>query len=192
MKRSGPNVRIVNVSSVGHTYVKSVDWELHYGGKVADHTAAKTIFFTRYIESKLMNIWHARELARRLEGTSITTYSLHPGVVSTGIWRVCFAAAFSLLIGGNSYCSSSISSHSTHAQEIPVIRWLAPWFMVTEDTGANTMLYCAADRALDGVTGRYYVGCKEVPPTALALDSEAAADCWRRSMQLLQLEGDAV
>ena len=40
-----------------------------------------------YQQSKLANTLFPRELARRLEGTGVTTYALHPGVVFTDIWR---------------------------------------------------------------------------------------------------------
>jgi NAD(P)-dependent dehydrogenase (short-subunit alcohol dehydrogenase family) len=43
--------------------------------------------FTRYGESKLANIMFTRELARRLDGTGVTTYCFHPGVVATGFNR---------------------------------------------------------------------------------------------------------
>jgi len=43
--------------------------------------------FTRYGETKLANIMFTRELARRLEGTGVTTYTFHPGVVATGFNR---------------------------------------------------------------------------------------------------------
>ena len=37
--------------------------------------------------SKLANVLHAQELRRRLEATGVTTYSLHPGVIASDIWR---------------------------------------------------------------------------------------------------------
>lgn len=35
--------------------------------------------FRAYCSSKLCNVLFARELANRLEGTNVTSYSLHPG-----------------------------------------------------------------------------------------------------------------
>ena len=33
-----------------------------------------------YFQSKLANVMHAKELARRLSGTGINVYCLHPGI----------------------------------------------------------------------------------------------------------------
>jgi NAD(P)-dependent dehydrogenase (short-subunit alcohol dehydrogenase family) len=40
-----------------------------------------------YQQSKLANILFSRELARRLEGSGVATYSLHPGLVFTNLFR---------------------------------------------------------------------------------------------------------
>ena len=40
-----------------------------------------------YYQSKLANVLHAKELSRRLQGTGITVYSLHPGAVKTELAR---------------------------------------------------------------------------------------------------------
>ena len=40
-----------------------------------------------YAVSKLANVLHAQELARRLAGTGVTSYALHPGVIASDIWR---------------------------------------------------------------------------------------------------------
>lgn len=43
--------------------------------------------FIRYGETKLANIMFTRELARCLEGTGVTAYCFHPGLVATGFNR---------------------------------------------------------------------------------------------------------
>src|SRR5579863_2975256 len=43
--------------------------------------------FTRYGETKLANIMFTRELARRVDGTGVTAYAFHPGLVATGFNR---------------------------------------------------------------------------------------------------------
>lgn len=76
LKASAP-ARIVSLSSVVHAGRGSqdvtIDFEdLHYERKPYSAMAA-------YAQSKLANILHAQELARRLDGTDVTAYSVHPG-----------------------------------------------------------------------------------------------------------------
>ena len=78
LKASGPS-RIVNVSSMSHYQAKGIDYE-------AVRKPTKSITGLReYAVSKLANVVHAQELARRLDGTGVTTYSLHPGASPANI-----------------------------------------------------------------------------------------------------------
>ncbi len=74
-----PNSRIVNVSSLAHMpgYLdfKDMMWEKNYSWMLA------------YCRSKLANIMFTNELARQLEGTGVTVYSLHPGSIRTELVR---------------------------------------------------------------------------------------------------------
>jgi hypothetical protein len=54
-------------------------------------------------------------------------------------------------------------------------------FMLTNEQGAKTSLYCASSDDVGGVTGRYYDGCKEKVPSKLARDEALAKDLWTRS-----------
>ena len=69
-----PQGRVVNVSSVAHKQVKGVDWTM-----LERRTEPRQAGFLDYGITKLMNILHAKELARRLTGTRVTTYAVHPG-----------------------------------------------------------------------------------------------------------------
>src|SRR5581483_1301625 len=80
--RAAPQGRIVNVASAAHRTVKRMDWS-----GLERRTAPKRSGFQDYAVTKLMNVLHAKELARRLAGTRITTYALHPGAVASNIWR---------------------------------------------------------------------------------------------------------
>ena len=76
LKASAP-ARIVCLSSVVHarrgSTAVTIDFDdLHYERKPYSAMAA-------YAQSKLANILHAQELARRLDGTDVTVYSVHPG-----------------------------------------------------------------------------------------------------------------
>jgi retinol dehydrogenase-12 len=75
--RSAPS-RIVNVTSVGHRFVKG-------GGLDFDDLQSERNYMGNeaYLRSKLANILFTKELARRLDGTGVTAYAVHPGTVRT-------------------------------------------------------------------------------------------------------------
>jgi dehydrogenase/reductase SDR family protein 13 len=146
--RQSPQGRIVNVASVGHMTVKQMDWS-----GLERRTVPKRSAFPEYAVTKLMNVLHAKELARRLTGTRVTTYALHPGGVASNIWR-----------------------------SIPKpVQWVMKLFMLSNEEGAQTPLYCAAARELATVTGRYYVKCREAPCNPLANDEALAKELWVRT-----------
>lgn len=76
MKKTGGG-RIVNVSSYGAFLAKNFTPEIF--------TAAPKHWTSQYSDSKLCNILFTQELNRQLSGTSITTYSLHPGIIFSGL-----------------------------------------------------------------------------------------------------------
>ena len=81
IKASAP-ARIVNVASTAHYRCESVrEWKY-----VRDATPSVT-GLPEYSVSKLANVLFTRELSRRLEGSGVTTYALHPGVVASDVWR---------------------------------------------------------------------------------------------------------
>ena len=70
--------RVIHVSSIaarfGHIYWDDIN---HIGGEYNSLTA--------YQQSKLLQVVYSRELAARLEGTGVTSNSLEPGIVKTGL-----------------------------------------------------------------------------------------------------------
>jgi NAD(P)-dependent dehydrogenase (short-subunit alcohol dehydrogenase family) len=80
IKASAP-ARIITTSSDAHKGKLVPFDDLN-----AEH-AYKGRGFTRYGETKLANIMFTRELARRLDGTGVTAYCFHPGLVATGFNR---------------------------------------------------------------------------------------------------------
>ena len=77
--KEAPSARIVNVSSMAHMWGKinfdDLQWEASYNK------------YRAYSQSKLANVLFSRTLAQRLQGTSVTAYSLHPGSVRTELGR---------------------------------------------------------------------------------------------------------
>ena len=142
---TGPG-RIVNVASTGHYRARGIDWDA-----VRRPSVTRTAF-DEYCVSKLANVLHARELGRRLEGTGVTTYSLHPGAIASDVWR-----------------------------EVPFgVRHVMKLFMKSPEQGARMSLYCATSPEVDGATGRYYDGEREKAPSKVVTD-ELAAELWERS-----------
>lgn len=76
---AAPKARIVTVASAAH-WMARPDWhDLQMGhGYDGDR---------QYANSKLYNMWFSHALARRLEGTGITSNCLHPGMGRTGLTR---------------------------------------------------------------------------------------------------------
>jgi NAD(P)-dependent dehydrogenase (short-subunit alcohol dehydrogenase family) len=87
-----------------------------------------------YANSKLANVLFTKELARRLEGTRVTTYALHPGVIKTEITRHL-------------------------ATIVSILQYIGMIFSKSVKSGAQTTFYCALDPDLDNVTGKYYRYC---------------------------------
>ena len=146
--RAAPNGRIVNVSSIAHAGVKRLDWS-----GLERRTQPKRSAFPDYGVTKLMNVLHAKELARRLVGTRVTTSALHPGAVASNIWRA-----------------------------VPQpFQWLLKQFLLSNEQGAQTPLYCATAPELATVTGRYYDKCRDVAPNPLADDEALARELWVRT-----------
>lgn len=82
LKASSPS-RIVNVSSVAHIERGGK------GGKIFfdDYNFEKQPYDREvaYSQSKLANILHANELARRLQGTDVYVFSVHPGWIRSNL-----------------------------------------------------------------------------------------------------------
>jgi len=143
-----PQGRIVDVSSIGHMQAKGIDWSM-----LERRTAPRRAGFRDYAVTKLMNVLHAKELARRLAGTRVTTYALHPGGVRSNIWR---------------------------ALPLP-LQWIIKLFLVSNEEGAKTQLYCATAPELAASTGRYYDKSREARCNPLADDAALAAELWART-----------
>jgi NAD(P)-dependent dehydrogenase (short-subunit alcohol dehydrogenase family) len=145
---SSAPARIVNVSSASHYQAKAgIPWD-RVRGKTRSVVGMK-----EYEVSKLANALFSAELARRLEGTGVTTYALHPGVIASDVWR-----------------------------RVPwPVRGLMKRFMITTEEGARTSLYCATAPELASESGLYYDKCAVKKPSAKARDAALAAELWQRS-----------
>ena len=85
LKESAPS-RIINVSSVEHTWVKP--GEVHFTKTDAEGRIYPGL--REYPRSKLANVLFTKELAQRLHGTGVTVFALHPGAIPTSIIRTAY------------------------------------------------------------------------------------------------------
>jgi NAD(P)-dependent dehydrogenase (short-subunit alcohol dehydrogenase family) len=145
--------------------IVNVSSQGHYRARGIDWDAVRkpersATAFDEYCVSKLANVLFANELARRTAGKgNIHTYSLHPGAVASDVWR-----------------------------EVPWgVRHVLKLFMLSNEDGAKTSVYCASGDAVGGDTGKYYDSCKEKRASKLALDPALARELWDRSAALVNL-----
>jgi retinol dehydrogenase-12 len=155
--KQAPGARIVNVSSVSHYQVKNrFPWE-----KLQKPTKSFA-GLGDYAVSKLANVLFTVELAKKLEGTGVTTYATHPGTVATDVWR-----------------------------GVPnPLRWAMKkaMRMLTPEQGAVSMLRAATDPALAKETGKFYwFDGTERKPSRLARDEDLARELWNRSAEWVGL-----
>lgn len=149
--RAVPAGRIVNVASSGHIGARLDfnDLQLVRGYRT----------FKAYGRSKLCNLYFTFELARRLQGGTVTVNALHPGFVATSIVRSYgwLADVATKAFGG---------------------------FVASPAKGAATSIYLASAPDVAGVSGQYFIRCKQARPTATALETEPAKRLWDLSEQM--------
>lgn len=112
--------------------------------------------YVRYGETKLANILFTKELARRLRGTDVTANCFHPGNVATGFNR---------------------NNGPLMTVAMTVIR---P-FSRRPKKGAETVVWLVDSTEAGGVSGAYFVDCREATPSAPAMNADAAKRLWQVS-----------
>ena len=155
LKRA-PDARVVNVSSEVHRMgANSFD--------IDDLQLKKNYSPTKaYGISKLCNIMFTHELAKRTEGSSITTYSLHPGVVRT-----------------------QLAENASWMMKL--FYWSGSPFMRSPKSGAETTIHLAAADDVKSQNGRYFRNKKESDPASIAYDDDLTEQLWEKSAKLTGL-----
>ncbi|AFU58308.1 glucose/ribitol dehydrogenase family protein [Candidatus Nitrososphaera gargensis Ga9.2] len=156
IKASKPSSRIITTSSVAHRGAQIDFDDIQFEKRPYSGIKA-------YAQSKLANILFTKELARRLEGSSVTANCFHPGAVRT-----------SLAQGKNPWYYRLI--------------WTAAGsFFLSPEKGADTAIYLASSQDVNGITGKYFVRRKQVNPSIDADEKEAAAKLWSISEKLTSM-----
>jgi retinol dehydrogenase 12 len=140
-----PAARIVNVASAAHRGV-DIDFDNLQGERGYRGLRA-------YKRSKLANICFTFELARRLEGGTVSVNALHPGFVATDI-------------GARSDRMAAIAW------------WLVSRFAIDVEKGARTSIHLAASPDVEGASGRYFSECRPAAPSAPACDRDVQGKLW--------------
>ena len=65
-----------------------------------------------------------------------------------------------------------------------ILPWLLKPFFRTPEKGAETALFLCRDESVAGVSGKYFVDCREVEPKPWAQDDAAASQLWSVSEAL--------
>ncbi|XP_077225711.1 short-chain dehydrogenase TIC 32, chloroplastic-like [Tasmannia lanceolata] len=151
--------KIINVSSDGHGFANSsgIPFDKDKLNEESGYTP-----LVAYGRSKLANILHANELARRFkeEGVDITANSLHPGNIQT------------TLLQHRPIVHGAITMLGKVFKTIP--------------QGASTQCYMALNPQVHRVTGTYFSNNNVAKAQTQAMDMELAKKLWDFSMTLIQ------
>ncbi len=151
LKEAAPS-RVVVGASRAHRHARGIDF-----AAVREPSRSRGGLMD-YSVAKLANILFSAELARRMAGTGVSSYALHPGVVATNVWR---------------------------SLPWPLDRLVKP-FLISSEEGAKTTLYCATSDAVARQSGLYYVNSAVAKTSPVAADADLALALWTASERWTQ------
>ena len=174
--KAGAPSRVVNLSSFFHEYSIGRKGEIHFDDLNYERRPFDS--WEAYGQSKLANLLHARELARRLAGSGVTTASVNPGFVRTNLLTIPLPMWLQRLL------------------VIPLLRlagMIEPW------EGAQTSLHALLAPEVEQHSGAYYSqisrykdkasrrgGWPLTSPNPVAHDDDVAKRLWSASEALVQ------
>lgn len=172
-----PGARIVNLSSCYHDVAQgrkgTLEFDdLHFERRKYDGWQA-------YAQSKLANVLHAKELARRLEGTGVLAVSVHPGWVRTRLIRNTMPIFVQNLVGFKHLLQSAGMIEPWEGAQASLHALLSP--DVANHNGAYfSQLGHYRDKSCNGG------GFPLVSPNPHANDAALAQRLWDESERLVQ------
>ncbi|KAM4590119.1 dehydrogenase/reductase SDR family member 13-like [Fundulus diaphanus] len=161
LRQCGPS-RVVTVSALLHRF-GNIDFHLLASQKDLVPSQSAWHNFQTYCNSKLCNVLFTRELANQLEGTDVTCYTLHPGVIYT---ELCRNMSWWLQL---------------------FMMPLAKLFFLDPKGGSQTTLYCALQEGIEPLSGRYFSNCALQKVEAKGRDDGLAKKLWELSERLTGL-----
>ena|SRR5688572_10473976 len=153
--RASAPARVVTVSSMGHRFAGRMDPErLEPAGRYSG--------MRLYCISKLCNVLFTRELARRLAGSGVTAFSVHPGNVATRFGQ------------------------NTRG----ILNWgsrLITRFRRTPEQGADTIVYLCCAPDVDAASGSYFADRRVCRTSRDGTDESLARRLWETSARVTRL-----
>lgn len=139
--------RVLNVASKAHYRATGFDWD------ALTRSTATITGLREYERSKLANVLFTKSLARAFEPTEIATWSVHPGVVASDIWR-----------------------------RVPApVRWFMKRNMITNEEGAQGSLLLATAEDPGAPSGAYFSRTQPKAPNPIVDDEDLQDELWNRS-----------
>lgn len=152
-KETGIQGRIVNVSSAIHGWFTGdvISYLAHICRNKSEYDATRA-----YALSKLANVFHTNELARRLKemDANVTVNCVHPGVVRTRLTR------------------------EREGFLTDLVFFLASKLLKTIPQAAATTCYVATHPRLVNVSGKYFADCNETSTSKLGSNITEASRLW--------------
>ncbi|KAI4460641.1 phosphatidylinositol-glycan biosynthesis class f protein-related [Holotrichia oblita] len=166
LKKSAPS-RIIFVSSIC-AFLNNLKIEnLNSKSEMMFDACAEVCL---YGNTKLMNVITANILGDKLREYGVTTYSVHPGLVNTPIYR------------------NFKGENALHLWKFFMYRILLPLYGKTPCEGAQTQIECALSRELEKETGKYYIDCRPFFFPWKVANKEFCQELWKKSEELVHLQ----
>lgn len=148
------HARVINLSSDAHKWAKKanfddIQWEQH------KYSASKA-----YGISKLYNIYFTKALAEKYADKGISSFAVHPGVVSTEF-------------------GAGVSGFKK------ILLWLARPFMITAEEGAQTSIFLATEPGIEAKSSQYFIKKKVAKSTVLSWSEDNRNKLWDISKKLV-------
>lgn len=156
--KAAPTARLAIVASEGYAAAnKKIG--INFDDLASDNKYSGLV---TYGQSKLAVMLFSQELARRLEGSKVTSNSIHPGVIRTNL---------------------ALDTDDFFVKLISV--FAGPWTR-TIAQGAATHCFVAANPALEGINGAHFADSNSKIPKdhPLVRDEELAGRLWSKAQEL--------
>ncbi len=116
--------------------------------------------FGAYGRSKMMNVLFTYELARKLEGSKVTVNALHPGFVATDFAK-------------------------NNSGVVQMGMKVVGLFARKPEKGAETAIYLASSREVDGVSGGYFYDMQSIESDPATYKKADAEKLWNISLEMM-------